>query len=67
MINFKDWNVKTLGDLVVLGIILIVVVSIFMTFINPLLVALLPTIFTHTLSVTDVLLLLILIRLHTTK
>ncbi len=64
MINFKEWNIKELGNLVVLGMVLILVVSIFMTFINPLLVTVLPTIFTHALTITDVLLLLILIRLH---
>jgi hypothetical protein len=64
MVNFKTFNVKELGNLVTLGIVLILVISIFMTFVNPLLVTVLPTIFTHTLSVTDVLLLLILIRLH---
>jgi hypothetical protein len=64
MINFKEWNVKELGNYAVLGIVLILVVSVFMTFINPLLVTILPTIFTHTLTITDVLLLLILMRLH---
>lgn len=64
MVNFKEWNIKELGNLVVLGMVLIVVISIFMTFVSPLLVTVLPTIFTHALSITDVLLLLILIRLH---
>ena len=64
MVNFKAWNVKELGNLATLAIVLLIVMSIFMTFVNPLLVTILPTIFTHTLSVTDVLLLLILIRLH---
>lgn len=64
MINFKDWNVKELGNVVLLGIVLIVVITIFMTFFNPLLVTVLPTIFAHGLTVTEVLLLLILIRLH---
>lgn len=65
MINFKEWNVKELGNLVVLGIVLIVVITVFTTFVNPLLVTILPTIFAHGLTITDVLLLLILIRLHT--
>jgi|GEM_PF-6496806 len=64
MVNFKTFNIKELGNLVTLGIVLILVISIFMTFVNPLLVTVLPTIFTHALSITDVLLLLILIRLH---
>ncbi len=64
MVNFKAWNVKELGNLATLTIVLLIVMSIFMTFVNPLLITVLPTIFTHTLSVTDVLLLLILIRLH---
>lgn len=67
MVNFKEWNVKELGNLVILAIVLLIVTTMFMTFINPLLVTVLPTVFTHTLSVTDVLLLLILVRLHTTK
>jgi hypothetical protein len=65
MINFKEWNIKELGNYSVLGIVLILVISVFMTFVNPLLVTVLPTIFSHALSITDVLLLLILIRLHT--
>ena len=64
MINFKEWNLKELGNMVVLGIVLVVIISVFMTFFNPLLVTVLPTIFTHALTITDVLLLLILIRLH---
>ena len=64
MINFKEWNIKELGNMVVLGIVLVVIISVFMTFVNPLLVTVLPTIFTHSLTITDVLLLLILIRLH---
>lgn len=64
MINFREWNIKELGNFVVLGIVLILVVSIFMTFVNPLLVTVLPTIFTHALTITDVLLLLILMRLY---
>jgi len=64
MVNFKDWNVKELGNMVVLGIVLVVIIALFMTFINPLLVSVLPTIFTTALTITDVLLLLILIRLH---
>ena len=64
MINFKEWNLKELGNIVVLGIVLVVIISVFMTFFNPLLVTVLPTIFTHALTITDVLLLLILIRLH---
>lgn len=64
MVNFKTLNIKELGNLVVLGIVLLVVISILMIFVNPLLVTILPTVFTHGLSVTEILLLLILIRLH---
>ena len=64
MINFKTWSVKELGNVASLGVVLILIISVFMTFVNPLLVTVLPTIFTHTLTITDVLLLLILIRLH---
>jgi hypothetical protein len=64
MINLKTLSAKELGNIASLGVVLILIISVFMTFVNPLLVTVLPTIFTHTLTVTDILLLLILIRLH---
>ncbi len=67
MINFKEWNLKHVGEIVLLGIVLIFVVTLITTFVSPLLMTILPTIFTTALSLTDTLLLLILVRLHMTK
>ncbi|MCE3231926.1 MAG: hypothetical protein K0R98_183 [Rickettsiaceae bacterium] len=63
MINFKEWNVKHLGDIVVSIIVLLLGVAFVMGFISPVLTAALPAVFTK-LTLTDTLLLLILLRLH---
>lgn len=67
MVNYKDWNLKHLGNLVVLGIILILLITMIHIFVSPLLVTLLPMVFTTTLTLTDTLLFLILLRLVVTR
>lgn len=66
-LDFKTWNVMELGRMIVLGIILIVVVAIFHVVVSPVLVAVLPSVFTAPLSVTDILLFMILIRTFVDK
>ena len=65
MINFKEWNIKHLIDSVVLGVIIVVVIALVHLIVSPLLVMILPTVFTTGLTLTEVLLFLMLIRLHT--
>jgi len=65
MINYKDWNMKHFGNLVVLSIVLILLIALVHTFVTPLLVGILPTVFTGTISLTDILLFFVLIRLIT--
>jgi hypothetical protein len=63
MVDFK-MDVKDLGNVLVLGISLIIVIAILMAFIGPLLATIFPTIFVAKLTLTEVLLFLILLRLH---
>ncbi len=65
MINFKEWNLKYIGNVVFVSIILVVFAAVIKTFIGPLLVTVLPTIFATPLTLTETLLLLMLVRLHT--
>lgn len=65
MISIKSFDVKHLGEILVLGIVLLVVITIFMTVINPLLTTVLPTVFTHGLTLTDTILLFVLMKLYT--
>lgn len=62
MVNFKDWNVKMLGHVLLLIFVLVIIVAIMVLFINPLLIHVFPQVFTA-ISLTDTLLLLILVRL----
>lgn len=65
MLNFKDINAKYIGGLILLGVIMLLIVAIFVHIVGPILHLLLPMVFTSTtLSVTEALLLLILISLH---
>jgi hypothetical protein len=63
MVDFK-FDVKTLGNLLGIGITLLIVIALLMVFISPLLTTLLPTIFVAKMTLTEVLLFLILVRLH---
>jgi hypothetical protein len=60
-INYKDWNMKNLGHLLVLGLVFTVIIAVIHMFVSPLLVLILPTVFTAPLTLTDTLLFLILI------
>jgi len=66
MISLKDWNLKSLGYFIVNGVLLLILASIVMTFVSPMLVTLLPALFVTKLTLTDTLLLFILIK-HFTK
>lgn len=60
--NFKNYNLKTFVDYLVYGVVLAVIVSIVHTFVLPMVVKLIPgTIFTGTISLTDILLFMILL------
>lgn len=65
MLHLKDWNMKHLLDSVVLGIVLVLVITLVHLIVSPLLVTILPMVFKTGLSLTEILLLLVLIRLHT--
>lgn len=60
--HFKNYNLKTFIDYLVYGVVLGVVISIVSTFIIPAVTKLIPgTIFSGTVSLTDVLLFMILL------
>lgn len=63
MFNFK-LDVKDLGNIVGISITLLIVIALLMAFLSPLLVTILPTIFAVKLSLVEVLLFLILVRLY---
>ncbi len=67
IVNYKDWNIKNFGNLLVLGLVFTVVIAIIHFFVSPLLVMILPTVFTAPLTLTEILLFLILITLMVTK
>ena len=60
--SFKNYNLKTFVDYLVYGIVLAVIISIVHTFVIPTVVKLIPgTIFTGTITLTDILLFLLLL------
>lgn len=63
MIDYKNWNLKHLGHMVVLSIILILVIGMIHLFVSPLLTTLFPAVFTTALTLTDTILFLILLKL----
>ncbi len=63
MVNFKDWHMTRLGNLILVGLMLVVLIILIHVFVSPLLVTLVPTVFTTPLTLTDTLLFFILIRL----
>jgi len=67
MINYKDWNLKHIGNLFVLSVVFILVISLVQTVVGPLLMKLLPSVFATTITLTDILLFFIFIRLVTTN
>lgn len=65
MINYKDWNMRHFGNMVILSVVLVLIIALVHTFVTPLLTTLLPTVFTTTISLTDILLFFVLVRLIT--
>lgn len=61
MIDLKDLNLKNLGDILITGFVVMLIVALFHAVLSPILSTLLPTIFTTTLTLTDTLLLLLLV------
>jgi hypothetical protein len=60
--TIKNWNMKTFLDYLLVGVVLAVVISLVHTFVLPILVKLIPgTIFTGTITLTDILLFLLLL------
>lgn len=62
-IDYTKINVKDIGHLLVVGILLFVVAVLVMKFVAPLLGVILPTVFGGTLTLTDTLLFLILLTM----
>jgi len=69
MLNvLKDWNVKKFFDYMVVGLLLVVVITLIHSFILPMVVKLIPgTIFSGTITLTDILLFMLLILTVTRK
>mgnify|MGYP000901308673 CR=1 FL=1 len=63
MVDFKTMNLKVLGNVVILAILLIVAIAVIMVFVGPILTTVLPGVFAGGIGLTDTLLLLILLRL----
>ena len=63
MVNFKDWNLKHLGNMIIVGFVLVILIAMIHMFVSPLLTVLFPAVFVTTLTLTDTLLFLILLRL----
>lgn len=61
MIDYKSWNLKSLGNYIILGIVVLAIIVLFMTIVVPLL-GHVSTVFT-TVTLTDTLLFLMLLRL----
>ncbi len=60
MVNFKEWSLKHIGDVLLLALFTTIVVAMFHLVISPLLVTILPTIFITKLTITDTLLFVLL-------
>jgi len=67
MFDFKDITLKTIAETLILGLFLLIVVGIMMVVLGHILVIVAPQIFGTGLSVTDAILLLLLIRTYTGK
>ncbi len=63
MVNFKEWTLRHFGDVMLLGVLTIVLVTIFHLIISPLLVTILPAVFTAKLTITDTLLFVLLMTI----
>lgn len=67
IVNYKDWNIRNLGSIFVLGIVIMLVIGVIHLFISPLLMIVLPTVFTAKLTLTETLLFLVLLTLLTRR
>lgn len=61
MINYKDFSLKHLTDILLLTFVTVLIVTIFHLVVSPLLVTILPAVFATKLTITDTLLLLLLV------
>ncbi len=66
-LDYKNWSVKDLGHIVIVSIILVVLITIMMLFVSPVLTTVLPMVFTTKLTLTEVLLFFVLVRLVVNK
>lgn len=62
-LNYMNWNIRDIGHLVVVAIIFVVLIAVMHIFVSPLLTLVLPTVFVAPLTLTEILLFLLLIRL----
>lgn len=62
-VDYKTWNLKTLGNLFVLGLVMAVIIGMIHLVVSPLLMTILPTVFLAPLSLTETLLFLLLLVL----
>ncbi len=62
-INYKEWNIRNLGSIFILGIVVMLVIGVIHLFVSPLLMIVLPTVFTVPLTLTETLLFLLLLTL----
>jgi uncharacterized membrane protein len=62
-INYKDWNLKNLGNVFVLGLVFTLIIAVIHLFVSPLLVLVMPTVFVAPLTLTETLLFMLLITL----
>lgn len=66
-LDYKNWSVKDLGHIVVVSIILVVLITVMTLFVSPLLTTVLPMVFTTKLTLTEILLFFVLVRLVVNK
>lgn len=63
MLDFKTWNLKHIGHLVTLGVILVIIIALMHLFVSPILTTVLPGVFVTSLTLTDTLLFMLLVVL----
>ena len=67
MIKYQDWNIKALGEIAILSIVLLTALAAVIFIVSPVLHLVFPGIFGPPISVAEGLLFLILLKLHHTK
>jgi hypothetical protein len=63
MVDFKTFNLKHIGHLVTLGVILVIIIALITLFVSPILTTVLPGVFATSLTLTDTLLFMLLVVL----